>query len=326
MTFSERREDPASIKVSFMDHTVDGEMTGRSLYNRRGQQRDGQYIWLTLDVNSGSFPDSLPNEISRNTPSLRQAYSKVGKRLAFHSIGMTGTFDSTIYEHPNGERLMMDVILVAMYYDPRITFGASLSEVLAIGKAMAVEIEQASSIDAWRKQHQNHLGHKAFQNGDYANAFRRFHSNAISTDDEIAFYRMGWMAEAGKGTPPSDEEAARWYRKADDLGFAPAQTSLARLYIHGRGVSKDPEKAVTWYTRAAKQEEIAASETLCLFYSIGITVKQDYAQAFRWCLKAAKLGNRVAQHNLALFYKKGLGVKRNMNMSNRWSALAIGKN
>jgi TPR repeat protein len=41
-------------------------------------------------------------------------------------------------------------------------------------------------------------------------------------------------------------EAARWYRKAADLGLASAQYELSRAYSSGAGVTADPVAAYEW--------------------------------------------------------------------------------
>jgi WD40 repeat protein len=64
------------------------------------------------------------------------------------------------------------------------------------------------------------------------------------------FY-AGLSYEHGLGTAKDAAEAARWYRKAADLGDATSMRNLAELYETGAGVAKDPAEALRW-RRAAK--------------------------------------------------------------------------
>jgi TPR repeat protein len=48
-------------------------------------------------------------------------------------------------------------------------------------------------------------------------------------------------------------EAARWYHKAADQGYALAQFNLARLYHAGAGVPQDDAEAKRWLRKAADQ-------------------------------------------------------------------------
>ena len=49
---------------------------------------------------------------------------------------------------------------------------------------------------------------------------------------------MGIMCSAGRGTVRDDAEAAEWYLKAAEQGYAIAQYNLGFMYEAGRGVPK----------------------------------------------------------------------------------------
>jgi TPR repeat protein len=53
-------------------------------------------------------------------------------------------------------------------------------------------------------------------------------------------------------------EAAKWYRKAAEQNYAPAQFNLGRCYAKGEGVKQDYVEACAWYDLAAKTLESAA--------------------------------------------------------------------
>jgi TPR repeat protein len=57
-------------------------------------------------------------------------------------------------------------------------------------------------------------------------------------------------------------EAAQWYQKAAEQGFAAAQYELASLYYYGLGVAKSEAEAVKWYSKAAHQGHVAARDAL----------------------------------------------------------------
>ena len=59
-----------------------------------------------------------------------------------------------------------------------------------------------------------------------------------------------------------DKEAARWFRKAAELGLAEAQNNLGTLYFKGEGVAKDRSEALKWYRKAAAQGCAAAKDML----------------------------------------------------------------
>lgn len=57
-------------------------------------------------------------------------------------------------------------------------------------------------------------------------------------------------------------EAVRWYRKAAEQGFAPAQESLGFMYYNGYGVPKDDSEAERWWKKAAAQGNQSAIDDL----------------------------------------------------------------
>ena len=61
------------------------------------------------------------------------------------------------------------------------------------------------------------------------------------------------MYDDGKGVPQDYVEAVKWYRKAAEKGFAPAQVNLGRMYDEGAGVPQDYAEAVKWVRNAAEQ-------------------------------------------------------------------------
>ena len=54
-------------------------------------------------------------------------------------------------------------------------------------------------------------------------------------------------------------EAVKWYRKAAEQNYAPAQYNLGVCYANGQGVAKDEVEAVKWYRKAAEQNDADGS-------------------------------------------------------------------
>ena len=53
-------------------------------------------------------------------------------------------------------------------------------------------------------------------------------------------------------------EAAKWFRKSANQGFAEAQHKLGVLYDGGKGLPQDYSEAAKWYRKAADQGHAAA--------------------------------------------------------------------
>ena len=130
--------------------------------------------------------------------------------------------------------------------------------------------------------------------------------------------RLGQMYEGGLGVTQDDEQAALWYRRAADPGYAPAQNSLGHLYENGRGVPRDYVEAVEWYRKAATQGFAAAQNNLANAYALGRGVPKNEARAVAWYRKAADQGYAVAQANLGWVYQNGRGVSKNESQAVTW--------
>lgn len=91
----------------------------------------------------------------------------------------------------------------------------------------------------------------ALMMGDYDKALSILVPLAETADHAYAKYFVGRMYAAGQGVEKNLETAAKWYRKASELGVADAQYRLGALYQSGEGVPRDMEYAYSWYKVAA---------------------------------------------------------------------------
>ena len=81
----------------------------------------------------------------------------------------------------------------------------------------------------------------------------------------LAQYALGVMYANGKGVGKNEVEAAKWYRKAAEQGYALAQNNLGLMYQFGKGVEKDEIKAIQWFKKAAEQWDLKACMNLFWF-------------------------------------------------------------
>jgi TPR repeat protein len=82
--------------------------------------------------------------------------------------------------------------------------------------------------------------------------------------------------------PQDYAQAARWYRKAADQGYAKAQYNLGILYGTGKGATQDYAEAANWSRKAADQGDPVGQAFLGRFYLSGQGVPTDYVQADMW--------------------------------------------
>ncbi|MGD8567847.1 MAG: tetratricopeptide repeat protein [Gammaproteobacteria bacterium] len=129
---------------------------------------------------------------------------------------------------------------------------------------------------------------------------------------------LGYAYERGQGVPANNQKAFYWYKQAAQQGHAQAQNNLGTLYFNGKGVAADRQQALLWYRKAAQQGNATAQQNIGVMYSRGYGVRQDEEAAFNWFLKAANLDNSHAQYNVGMSYFYGKGVEPDRNKAKQW--------
>ncbi|CAG8560147.1 6519_t:CDS:2 [Rhizophagus irregularis] len=109
------------------------------------------------------------------------------------------------------------------------------------------------------------VGEQTNQNlKDSIKLFRKAHNQC---GDGVSGNILGILYQNGVGIPKDVYEAAKYYRKASDLGDVNAKFNLGLLYLSGErelyekgllGVKKDEEKSLQWYKKSARQGYIMA--------------------------------------------------------------------
>lgn len=100
-------------------------------------------------------------------------------------------------------------------------------------------------------------------------------------------YRQGQPRAAFEGWLPLARE-----------GHAPAQYSIADLYLNGEGVEPSAVEGTKWLRQAAEANYPAAQYHLGFLYATGRGVSRDLVEAYQWMRRAAALGHQEAQAGL----------------------------
>ena len=133
----------------------------------------------------------------------------------------------------------------------------------------------------------------------------------------------GLYAEAVRRIEAHDNAALGDLRKDANLGYAPAQFYLAKLYETGEaGLPKDIAAAREWTQRAADNGERKAMHNLGLYYFEGTGGTKNLTMAAQWFRKAANLGLVDSQYNLARLYEGGFGVPQSQADALSWYLIA----
>ena len=177
------------------------------------------------------------------------------------------------------------------------------------------------------------------------------------------FYFGRWRDDQA-GTPDNITEAARWFRRAAEMGNARGQCRLGMYYCHSTGWSSsldaekwfisaaaagDPEaqawlgnmyverkqfeEAFVWLRRSADQESPFGMLLLGLCYQKGDGVETDPVRGKELCDTAiesirecAELGDVEAMDRLGICYANGQGTEMDLVLGRKWfrSAVRIG--
>ena len=147
----------------------------------------------------------------------------------------------------------------------------------------------------------------------------RWFRKAADLGDSDGMMGMSWIYGNGKGVPQDDAERLRWVRKAAEHGNRNAMESLAYDYQQGaKGVAQDYAEAMRWYRKSADTGGDQAMMSVGQMYSQGFGVPVDYAEAMKWFHKAADAGNGFALVQIANLYAFGQGVPKDEEQARFW--------
>ncbi len=135
--------------------------------------------------------------------------------------------------------------------------------------------------------------------------------------DVLAQAYYGEILETGLRGAKDEKEAAVWYEKAGEQGYAPAQYAAGKLYNDGRGVGKNYLAANSWFAKAATQGHRDAQ------YGLGYNQvlnrgQKDLTAGAAWLGKAAEQGHPEAQYYLGILYAYGQGLPRSVRQARHW--------
>jgi localization factor PodJL len=144
---------------------------------------------------------------------------------------------------------------------------------------------------------------------------------AAMAGDPLAFFAIGNRFAEGQGVKADMAEAAKWYEKSAEIGFAPAQYRIGNMYEKGAGVAQDLGMARRWYEQAADSGNATAMHNLAVLNAMGTDGRADNDVAAKWFVEAAEHGVKDSQFNLGILAAKGAGVPQSLEESYKWFAL-----
>ena len=84
-------------------------------------------------------------------------------------------------------------------------------------------------------------------------------------------------------------EAVKWFARAAESNYAPAQYMLGYCYLQGSGVEQNTDRGIELLKKSAEQNDICACRELSRCYEEGKWVETDLKEASKWLKKCRSL-------------------------------------
>jgi len=153
----------------------------------------------------------------------------------------------------------------------------------------------------------------------------KWHRKAAELGSARGQCLLGLDYAEGTGVKQNMVEALKWIRKAADQGWPSAQFDLGMCYAMGKVPEKSAADAIPWYRKAADQGLPDAESALGNCYLEGVGVPKDIPEGINWTRRAAEKGYAPAQQTLGICYSKGRGVPQDYVQAYKWLDLAAAK-
>ncbi|HUZ06971.1 MAG TPA: tetratricopeptide repeat protein, partial [Candidatus Paceibacterota bacterium] len=138
--------------------------------------------------------------------------------------------------------------------------------------------------------------------------YEELKTKAETGDPEAQFHFGELFDHEGK-----DAEAAAWYLKAAEQGFAPAQCNIGTFYNNGSGVPEDEERACYWFRKALEQGFANAR------FELGrLLERRNIKEAIEFYRELAEQGDSHSQARLANLFGDGIDVPKDDAEAFRW--------
>ena len=157
-------------------------------------------------------------------------------------------------------------------------------------------------------------GIAAFKRYDWQTALKLLLPLAEQGNAE-AQYEVGETYSASFNGQHDDIEAAKWWRKAAEQGWKPAQIRVAQR--------ENFDKTLAQLRLKAQHGDADAAMSLGAQYQGGEGVKQDYAEAMKWYRMAADRDDPRAEERIGQLYHEGWGVHKDEKEAGRWFLAAL---
>ncbi len=168
---------------------------------------------------------------------------------------------------------------------------------------------------------QYYLGMKYFAGLDVTKNMTKAHhllNKAAQSDYLNAQFQLANIYDQN-GKQQDLKLATRWFTRAAENGYGPAQHSLAARFLTGRGTALNLKQGIFWLEKAAEQRDPDAMRDLGFMYYKGMGVDKDFHQARDLLIPPAEEGSGLALFVLGEIYTTGgHGIRKDLYQAKKW--------
>ncbi len=192
---------------------------------------------------------------------------------------------------------------------------------------IAAVLPDAVANDAASIDHERNIktAQAMLTSGDYAQAFDRYHTAAVSGHHPLAQFALAQFYQNGWGRAIDRKMACNWFEQAAQNSVPSAQHMTGLCYETGTHRPADPEAAAGWFQRAALAGHLNSYCHLGNLMMTGNGVAKDPYKALELCRTAALQGSVPAQIWMGKFYLYGDATLRNPQLAYTWFLAAAQK-
>jgi TPR repeat protein len=144
-------------------------------------------------------------------------------------------------------------------------------------------------------------------------------SEVAASDHTLALWTLGVFELLGEGLPINEDAGVRHIRRASDLGFSDATSTLCDLARAAKaGVKFESEGFNAVLDRGLQKSLPNCQYLVSLRYGRGILVPVDHVRGLQYLHQAAQGGYHFAEADLAFMYFTGQYVEVDMEKSRYW--------
>ena len=151
------------------------------------------------------------------------------------------------------------------------------------------------------------------------------HQNNIKNNDKNSDGQEFWKKGKKLKQNKNFVEAAKYLKKASDLGHPKAMAAYGDLLLNGDGVEMNDKLAVEYFKKSADMNCGMGQNSYACALAHGWGIEKNKKIAAEYFKKSADNGYKWGLFNFALRLKSGIGVKQNLKLSIEYLTKALEK-